>query len=154
MMSASRAYPVGVEAAFDTLVPIPLDRLFTRRFGPIPAVRSTEGAPPGTWGRVGQVRTVRFAGGGSLREELDRVDRPTVLGYTLSRISGPMKLLASRVDGLWRFEPAGTGTRITWQWSVYPASRLAAPLLPLFAMLWRQYARRSLDNLEQLLLAE
>ena len=79
-MSASRAYPVGAETAFDTLVPAPLNQLFERRYGPIPAVRSTEDAPPEPWGRVGQVRTVRLTGGGSLREELDRVDRPAVLG--------------------------------------------------------------------------
>jgi len=143
-----------MEAAFDTLVPAPLNRVFARRYGPIPAVRSTDDAPPEPWGHAGQVRTVRLAGGGSVREELTRVDRPTALGYKLSHVRGPMKLITSRVDGLWRFEPVGTGTRITWQWSVHPASRLATPLQPVFALLWHQYARQSLESIEQLLLPE
>ena len=153
-MSASRAYPVPVEAAFDRLVPAPLHRVFARRYGPIPAVRSTEDEPSEPWGHAGQVRTVRLAGGGSMREQLTRVDRPTTFCYTLSHVSGSMRLLAARVDGLWRFDPVGTGTRITWQWSVHPASRLAAPVLPVFALLWQKYARQSLESIEQLLLPE
>lgn len=34
-----------------------------------------------------------------MREELIAVERPTAFGYTLSDVSGPMKVLASRVDG-------------------------------------------------------
>lgn len=150
-MRASRIYPAPLDAAFDAVLPAPLERVFTRRYGPIPAVRGTEGAPPGPWGYVGFRRTVRMADGGSVREELTRVDRPTAFGYTLDEVSGPMKLLASRVQGLWTFDPADGGTRVTWEWIVHPASAVAAPLLPVFAMFWRQFAKRSLENIAGLM---
>lgn len=153
-MSASRTYPAPMEAAFDAILPAPLERIFARRYGPIPAVRATEGAPPGAWGQVGDVRTVRMADGGAVREELTRVDRPTEFGYRLSEVSGPMRFLASRIEGLWSFAPADGGTRVTWHWVVHPASALAAPLMPVFALMWRQFAQRSLENVDGLLRAE
>ena len=150
-MTASRTYPVPMEAAFDAILPAPLEQVFVRGYGPIPAVRGTEGAPPGPWGYVGFRRPVRMADGGAVREELKRVDRPTAFGYTLDEVSGPMKFLASRVHGVWTFEPADSGTRVTWEWVVHPASAFTAPLLPVFAMLWRQFAKRSLANIAGLM---
>ncbi len=150
-LSCARSYPVTIERAFDDVLLIPLERLFNRRYGPIPAVRGTEG-PAEAWGEVGQTRIVRLAGGGSMREELVTVERPAAFGYTLSDVTGPMKPLAARVEGLWSFEPVGTGSRITWQWTLHPASAAVAPVLPIFARFWRGYARRSLERLEQLLL--
>jgi Polyketide cyclase / dehydrase and lipid transport len=150
-MSSSRTYPASVEHAFDTVLALPLEQVFDRRYGAIPAVRGTECADR-TWGLVGQVRTVRLAGGGSMREELTHVDRPHAFGYTLSDVTGPMKPLASQVLGLWSFDPAGTGARITWQWTLARRSALAAPVLPIFARLWRGYARQSLAHIEELLL--
>jgi hypothetical protein len=92
-----------------------------------------------------------MADGGAVREELTRVDRPAAFGYTLSEVSGPMKFLASRVEGLWTFAAASGGTLVTWEWIVHPTSEFTAPLLPIFAMLWRQFAKRSLENLDKLL---
>lgn len=86
-----------------------------------------------------------------MREELTGVQRPTAFAYTISDVTGPMKALAARVDGQWRFEPAGAGTRISWEWQVYPASPLSALLLPVFAMFWRGYARQALESIEQIL---
>jgi hypothetical protein len=79
------------------------------------------------------------------------VDPPIAFGYTLSEVTGPMRFLASRVEGLWTFATADGGTRVTWQWKVHPASAPAAALLPVFALLWRQFAKRSLENIEGLL---
>ena len=154
MMTASRSYPAPIEVAFDAILPAPLEKVFARGYGPIPAVRGTEGAPPGPWGYVGFRRTVRMADGGAVREELTRVDRPTAFGYTLDEVSGPMKFLASRVYGLWTFTPADGGTLVTWEWDLHPASALTAPLLPVFAMLWRRFAGRSLENIAALMPAE
>jgi hypothetical protein len=153
-MSASRTYPVRRDAAFDAILAAPLERIFPHRYGPIPAVRGTEGAPEGAWGQVGYVRTVRMADGGGVREELTRVDRPNAFGYTLSDVTGPMRFLAARVEGLWTFTSVGRGTSVTWQWIVHPASVLAVPLVPVFALFWRRFALQSLRNIEDLLPAE
>jgi Polyketide cyclase / dehydrase and lipid transport len=151
VMSCSRAYPTTVEQAFDLVLPVALEQLFDRRYGPIPAIRAVEGQR-GVWGEVGQTRTVRLSGGGSMREELTAVERPHSFGYTLSDVTGPMKPLASHIHGLWSFAPVGTGTRITWGWTLYPASVVAAPVLPIFRRLWHGYARQSLQRIENLLL--
>lgn len=93
-LSRSRSYPLAVEDAFDRLLPMPLELVFARRFGPIPAVRNTEGPQP--WGAAGQARIVRLADGGCMREELTEVDRPHSFSYTLTEVRGPMKPLAPR----------------------------------------------------------
>jgi hypothetical protein len=149
-LQCSRTYPLTVEQAFDGVLPMPLEQLFNRRYGPIPPIKAVDG-PAGPWGTAGQERTVRLADGGSMREELTQVDRPHAFGYVLSDVTGPLKPLAARVEGVWSFEPVGTGSRITWAWTVHPASALGRFAMPVFARLWRGYARRSLARIEELL---
>jgi hypothetical protein len=151
LTSYSQSFPVAVEKAFDDLLPEPLPDLFNRRYGPIPRIKSVEGQV-GVWGQVGQTRTIRLADGGSMREELTLLDRPRAFGYTISDVTGPLKPLVSHVQGLWSFEPDGTGTRITWQWTIQPKSALAAPIMPIFTRLWRGYAKRSFEQIDKLLL--
>ncbi|MGI9157672.1 MAG: SRPBCC family protein [Marmoricola sp.] len=148
----SRAFPVPVEEAYGVVLPTPLEMIFNRRFGPIPPIRGVRGQD-GVWGTVAQTRTIALADGGTMREELTRVQPPTEFGYTITGITGPMKPLVSYVEGRWAFEPAGTGTRITWQWTVHPASSVAALAMPLFGRLWRGYARQAMETIETLLLA-
>src|SRR3954468_265915 len=93
VVSYSRTSPVPVEQAFDSVLSMPLERIFDRRHGPIPAIRGTVPDQP-TWNSVGKSRTIRLADGGSLHEVLTRVDRPSAFGYTLDDIHGPMKPLA------------------------------------------------------------
>ena len=129
---------------------MPLTELFNRRYGPIPPIRCVE-QQVGAWGEVGQLRTLRLKGGGSMREELTRVDRPDVFGYTITRVTGPMKPLSSHIDGSWLFEADGAGTRITWQWTMYPRSTLVVPIVAVFARYWRGYAQQSFQRLAGLL---
>jgi hypothetical protein len=88
-----------------------------------------------------------LVGGGSMREELTRMDPPNAFGYTLSDITGPLAPLVRLVEGQWLFEPAGTGTKVTWRWTIHPRATLSAPLLPVFGRFWRGYARQSLEEL-------
>ena len=41
--------------------------------------------------------------------------------------------------------PAGTGTNVTWRWTIHP--RLTAPVLPVFGRMWKGYARQALEEL-------
>jgi len=150
-MEQSRAYPVAIDEAFDRLLPLPLTELFTTWSGPIPPVRATE--QEGVWGSPGQQRLVLFTGPGSVRETLIRVDRPRMFSYELREPTGPLALLVARVEGQWRFEPAGTGVRITWAWDVQPRGRVARAGLSVFAWFWRRYAQAALTRLEGLLLS-
>jgi hypothetical protein len=146
VVEASRVIPVPAEEAFHRTLPIPLPDLFNRWHGPIPPIREVRDQV-GAWHAAGQTRTVRLAGGGSMREELTSVDPPRSFGYTLSHIKGPMAALVNVVEGAWIFVPAGTATRVTWRWTIQARSAVAAPLLPAFGAIWKGYARRSLENL-------
>lgn len=146
VISYSQSFPIPPSEAFDKVLPLPLPELFSRRYGPIPPIRSVEG-PVGAWGEVGQARTLRLKGGGSMREELTRVDRPDAFGYTITKVTGPMKPLASHIHGIWSFDADGAGTRITWQWTLHPSSAVVAPIMPVFARFWRGYAQQSFQRL-------
>jgi hypothetical protein len=146
----SREIPVDVQQAFNGTLPLPLPTLFWRWYGPIPPISKVSNQT-GDWDAVGQTRTVMLTGGGSMREELTRLDAPHAFGYLLSKIKGPLSPLVSRVDGEWLFAPAGNGTTVTWRWRIHPRSRLAAPVLPVFGWLWRGYARQALEELRTLL---
>lgn len=149
-VARSRTYPVARPEAFNKTLTWPLDEVFSRRFGPMPPITGTD--QDGTWGHVGQRRTIHTADGGTMTERLVSVEEPSSFAYEITDMAGPMKLVVGRVEGSWAFEAVGTGTRITWTWAMSPASSLGTAVLPLLAIFWQGYARRALDHLETLLL--
>ncbi len=146
----SRTFPIPVVDAFDAVLPSPLPEVFARRYGVLPPIRDVRDQV-GEWGSVGQTRTILLADGGSMREELTRVERPHRFGYRITEVTGPMKLLASGLEGEWSFGPAGTGVRITWAWELHPASGPAGLAMPAFGRFWRGYARQGMEEIERLL---
>ena len=150
LLRAVRTVPVEVGQAFDRTLSMPLELLFHRGFALIPAVAEARDHT-GDWRSAGQSRTVLLRGPGTMREELLDVERPHSFRYRLSRVTGPMRLLVSSVDGEWTFEPAGTGVCIAWSWDVTPASVVARLAMPVFGAMWRGYARRALEHLADLL---
>ena len=93
----SREIPIDVQKAFDGTLPMPLPTLFARRYGPIPPINKVLDQT-GDWDAVGQTRTVKLTGGGSMREELTHVDPPHAFGYVLSQIKGPLSPLVSSIS--------------------------------------------------------
>ena len=150
-LASSRTYPVDVERAFDLVLPMPLTDLFSRRYAAMPPIREVRDQQ-GEWGTLGQTRTIRLADGGTLRETLTSVERPRSFGYRITDVTGPMKPLVTQVEGRWLFEPAGLGTRVTWGWTVHPRGAIGRAVMPLFARMWRGYARQALEELERVLL--
>ncbi len=145
VLRQERAIPVEVERAFRETLPTPLATIFSRRYVALPPVREVRDQPA-VWGQVGQTRTVVTADGGTMREQLTDVDPPHAFGYHLSHITGPMRPLVEGIDGRWEFAPVGTGTLVTWRWTVFPRS-WAGPVLPVIARMWRGYARQALELL-------
>lgn len=148
-LSRSRTYPVATTEAFDAVIPMPLENLFCHWFGPIPPVRSTDETAP--WGTPGQQRRVELVGTGTMNETLTEVDRPDHFAYRLTGIEGPMAALVSTIEGRWDFDRAGTGTRITWTWTMSLRTAGRAMARPL-GWSWNGYARRALEELEYLLI--
>lgn len=144
----SRTYPLEVAAAFEQVLELDLTQLFDRRYAAIPriaAVRDQEGP----WLTPGQTRTIVLADGGTMREELTAVESPTRFTYRISDVTGAMKPLITSLDGAWTFEPAGTGVRVGWTWTVRPAGRLGRLAMPVFGWMWRGNARNAFDNIER-----
>jgi hypothetical protein len=151
VVEQSRAIPVAVEDAFSKTIPIALPVICSRRYGLIPPIKGVQDQT-GDWDAAGQTRVVLIAGGGSMREKLTSVDPPRSFAYTLSDVKGPLAPLVSTVEGKWSFAPAGTGTTVTWQWAIHAKSVAAAPVLPVFARMWKGYARQVLEELSVQLL--
>lgn len=149
-LEASRAVPVPVDEAFRKVLPVPLNQIFSRRYAAIAAIKEVRGQD-GEWGVAGQSRTVVLTDGGELQETLTEVDEPHSFSYTLSVARGPNRFLIGGVAGRWTFEPAGDGTRVTWSWVVTPANKAAVVIMPLFARMWRGYARQALEEVETIL---
>ncbi len=148
----SHEYPVSVERAFDTVMGVSLPEIFDQRYLAIPGIREIRGQV-GAWDAVGQTRTIVLKDRGTMLERLTLVERPTRFGYQISDVTGPMKPLVSSADGLWTFEAAGAGTRVTWQWTVHPRNAVAGLAMPVFARLWQGMARQGMTKLETLLRA-
>lgn len=146
----ARAIPVTPDEAFARTLPMPLPTLFRRWYGPIPPIKEISDQH-GDWNSVGETRTIALAGGGTMQEALTSVDPGRSFGYTISDITGPMSPLIDHIEGTWVFDPAGTGTRVTWRWILHPKSPLSAPALPVFARLWRGYAAQALESLSDYL---
>jgi Polyketide cyclase / dehydrase and lipid transport len=146
----SRVIPVGVDEAFAGTLPLPLSTIFSHWYGPIPPIKEVRNQT-GEWDTPGQTRVVVLTGGGSMREELTSLDPPHSFGYALTQIVGPLGLLVGRADGEWSFAPSGPATRVTWRWNIHARSALTAPLLPVLGLLWKGYARKSLETLSAVL---
>lgn len=146
VVEQSRAIPVAVPDAFAQTLPMPLPTLFSRWYGPIPPIKAVYDQT-GDWSALGQTRRIALTGGGGMRETLTRVDAPHAFGYTLTEIKGAMAPLIDHVEGVWEFKQHGSGTEVTWRWTLHPKSALTAPALPVFARIWRGYAKQALSTL-------
>lgn len=151
LMEQSRAIPVDVDTAFRRTLLIPLPTLFSHGYGPITPVKEVR-HQIGEWSAPGQTRTVVQVGGGTMTEELVDVTAPHAFGYRLSGVTGALAPLVDHIDGQWLFAPIGTGTQVTWRWTVHPKSSAAGLAMPAFARLWRGFARRGLEQLSHELL--
>ncbi|MBL0749618.1 SRPBCC family protein [Nocardioides baculatus] len=150
-LRASRSIPVAVDVAYAAVLPMPLPRIFSRRYlalPPIKEVRDQDGA----WGTVGQTRTIVLADGGTMRETLTSLTPGVGFGYDIAPGSGPLKPLVGSAQGTWSFAPAGNGVEVSWQWIVTP-TRVGALVMPAFGRMWQGYARQALEEVEQALLA-
>lgn len=146
----TRTYPLEVAEAFERLLELDLTALFDRRYAAIPRIAQVRDQE-GPWRTPGQTRTIVLADGGTMREELTAVESPSRFTYRISGITGPMKHLITSLDGAWTFEPAGTGVRIGWTWTVRPEGRVGRLAMPVFGWMWRGNARQAFDNIERLL---
>jgi hypothetical protein len=148
----SRAIPVTLQQAFRGIIEMDVPTVFRRRYGPIPPIRKVSGRDGANWaGTVGQTRVLELGDGGSIRETVVAVEDPNSWTYVITDFTGPLATLLTKIDGAFLFTSSGTGTRITWRYTMYPRARLAKLALPAFGWFWRGYARQMLEELSNLL---
>lgn len=137
-------------------VNIPTEKVFTfivaedvlpkilKKYLFIPAVTSST-VHQGNWETPGSYRTVHFANGTTLREELNHFDQPEFFAYTVSNFSGFQKHFASHGTGQWWFEQDGEVSHVTWTYTFYAKSRFRHFLLRLsMKFAFRTYMKRSI----------
>jgi hypothetical protein len=78
-----------LEAAFQTIVPIELARIF-RGLGPLPAVVGTR-EQTGAWDHVGASRIVQLSDGSQAPEQLMAYEPPSHFAYRLDGFTGPAR---------------------------------------------------------------
>ena len=134
------------EDVFEAALSLPLPRLYSRRYGPMPPIVEVH-EQQGPWGTPGQTRVLVTADGGSMREQMLTIDRPHRFSNRLTVLRGPFRPLVATVEEAWSFRPLGTGTEATWEWNLYARSAATRLLMPLVGRLWRGYADRVLQQL-------
>ena len=150
ILQSSRSIPVPVGTAYDAVLPMPLPRIFSRRFAALPPIREVRDQDR-AWGTVGQTRTIVLADRGTLRETLTSVSPDVGFGYHLEPLSGVLKPIVRDIDGLWSFAPAGNGVAVTWEWTLRPSTG-GALVVPALRRMWQGYARQALEEVEKALL--
>lgn len=126
-----RTLPVTPEQAFRGVIEMDVPAMFRRRYGPIPPILAVSGPDTDDWrGTPAQTRVLELGARGSIRETVVSVDEPRAWIYRITDFKGPLAGLLTNVDGEFLFTPAGTGTRITWSYNMFPGSRLAASAPP------------------------
>jgi len=150
VVESSRAIPVAAPDAFARTLTYPLPTLFRRRYAALPPIKDVRDQD-GEWASPGQTRTIVLADGGSMVEQLTSVEAPRAFTYELTQIKGALAPLTARVAGAWEFAPAGTGTTVTWRWSLEPRNAISVVGLPVFGRMWRGYARQALEELSDFL---
>ncbi len=146
-VQASRIVAIGIEDAYDRTLAMPLPELFAQRHVMLPPIAEVWDAPE-VWGEPGQTRRIRTTDGGTLHETLTACERPTHFTYRIDEIRGPMKPLVRTIDGAWRFVPSGTGTEVSWEWTLHPTSRVTRPTVQLVGRFWNGYAAKALAVLD------
>lgn len=142
----SRFIAEAVPAVFAAALSLPLPQLYCRRYGPMPPIVDVHDQQ-GPWNTPGQSRILVLADGGRMREQLLSIEPPHRFANRLTVLSGPFRPLVAVVEESWSFQSLGERTEATWEWNLYPRSRLAALVVPVVGRLWRGYARGVLEQL-------
>jgi uncharacterized protein YndB with AHSA1/START domain len=152
-------FPMTIEVSARVFVPQPRERVFQAAAGEtaalsryftgypplIPAIIEAEvegGDPP----RAGALRRVRMSDGSRIVERILAFEAPSLHRYDMAELNPLQRLLCVNMVSEWRFEAQGSGTRVTWDYSIHPrALRGAAAWL--MGGLLRKAMQRCLDNL-------
>ena len=117
-------------------------------YGPLPAVKGTKLLVT-PFEQIGGRRQVNLSDNSIAFEEITALDPPTHFAYRVWGYTNSMANLALEAHGEWWFEPRGTDTHITWQYTFTPKSALSKPVLRMIVnVFFRGYMQRGLDQIK------
>lgn len=138
-----------IEDVFQFIVAEDVLPKILKRYRFIPAVTGST-IHEGDWETPGSYRTVHFANGTSLREELNYFDRPDFFAYTVSEFSGFQRRLIRYGRGEWVFDEAGEKTRVSWTYTFHARNRIKKPFVRLFVRNdFKTYMKRSINLIKE-----
>jgi Polyketide cyclase / dehydrase and lipid transport len=85
-----------------------------RSYGIVNGVRGGVRLTDGGWDHAGARRIVVLEDGSTLREQIERLERPTHFRYRVDNFSFMLKDLASEGRGYWELVAIPGGTRVKW----------------------------------------
>lgn len=138
-----------IEQVYDWVVAEDVLPKILKKYFIIPAVKGSQ-ILKGNWRTPGSYRTVFFANGDTLREELTDFTRPTYFAYKISDISGFQKHFISYGVGQWWFKSVENKTEIKWTYTFYAKSRFKRLFLkPFVNHDFKTYMKRSIKLIKE-----
>lgn len=138
-----------IEEVFKFIVAEDVLPKILKRYRIIPAVTGST-IHKGDWETPGSYRTVHFANGTTLREELNNFDRPDFFAYTVSDFSGFQRRLTTHGRGEWMFDEIDDVTHVSWTYTFHARNRVKRPIVRLFVRTdFKTYMRRSIELIKK-----
>ncbi len=140
-VTATATYPDVVASSFDFVTAEDVLPKVLHRFGPVPAVVETVVLDGPEWDRPGCRREVHLDDGSMLHEEIDELIHPTTFSYNVTPQTGMLRHVIRAARGEWQFAPSGEQTDAVWTYRFVPRTPLLAPIVWVFARVFRGYMR-------------
>lgn len=100
-----------------------------RSYGLVSGVRGGVRLTEGGWDHVGARRVVVLEDGSTLKEQIERLERPGRFQYRVEDFDFALRFVASKGRGYWDFTKTETGTRVTWTYVFDAKSCQTRPLV-------------------------
>lgn len=138
-----------IEKTYDFIVAEDVLPKILKKYFIIPAVKGST-IHQGDWVTPGSYRTVFFANGDTLKEELTNFDRPVYFAYKVSEFSSFQRHFASHGIGQWWFTAKDGKTEIKWTYTFYAKSRFKKLFLkPFINHDFKTYMKRSIKLIKE-----
>lgn len=138
-----------IEKVYDFIVAEDVLPKILKKYFIIPAVKGSK-IHKGDWETPGSYRTVFFANGDTLKEELTNFERPNYFAYKVSEFSSFQRHFASYGVGRWWFTANGDTTEIKWTYTFYAKSRFKRFFLkPFINHDFKTYMKRSIKLIKE-----
>ncbi|MCU1529889.1 MAG: hypothetical protein JWP75_3652 [Frondihabitans sp.] len=116
------------------------------KYGPLPAVIRVRDQT-GPWDAPGQTRKLMLSDGGSVVEQVVRVERPHLMVYELGDFQKVFGRLVSGARAEWIYTAEGDGARIRWTYTYFAKPGAGILVKAIIRIFWAPYMKRVLPGI-------